>query len=133
MANRELQGSVLAFVLLATLVFPPSGFAQRSALGRRSSSEDQRSGTVVSVRKVTVGYHPVTRYPQIHYYRLYLTVRVAEQTYCGEYETPVIEEIDDLLAAKGREILVVLNGKMLTVQTPRGRKLRPWLSEPGQC
>jgi hypothetical protein len=133
MVNRELLRSVLAFVLLATLVFPPTGFAQRSALGHRSSSEDQQSGTVLSVRKIPIGYHPVTRYPQIHYYRLYLTVRVSEQTYCGEYETPVIEEIDDLLAAKGREILVVLNGKKFTVQTPRGRKLKAWLSEPGQC
>ena len=85
------------------------------------------------MRKVLVGYHFVTRYPQIRYYRLYLTVRVSDQTYCGEYETPVIEEIDELFATKDKDVGVLLHGKRLTVKTPTGRKLKAWLSEPRQC
>jgi hypothetical protein len=45
----------------------------------------------------------------------------------------VIEEINDLFAAKGGEIFVVLNGKRLTVTMPTGRKLKAWLSLPRQC
>jgi F0F1-type ATP synthase gamma subunit len=77
-----------------------------------------------------VSQHFVTRYPQIRSYRLFLTVRVSEQTYCGEYNTAVIQEMDDLFAAKGKEIAIMLNGKRLTVMTPTGRKLKAWLSEP---
>jgi hypothetical protein len=46
----------------------------------------------------------VSRYPQIHYYLLYLAVRTSDQTYCVEYETPVLDEIDDLFSAKDRRI-----------------------------
>jgi hypothetical protein len=133
MAYRELSGNALSRVLVSALVLPPASFAQRSAPGYGASVEDQQIGTILSVRKVAVGYHLVTRYPQIRNYRLYLTVRVSEQNYCGEYVTPVIEEMDDLFAAKGKDVSVVLNGKRLTVKTPTGRKLKAWLSEPGQC
>jgi hypothetical protein len=46
---------------------------------------------------------------------------------------PVIDEINDLLAAKGADIGVMLTGKRLTVRTPKGTKLKAWLSEPRQC
>jgi hypothetical protein len=42
----------------------------------------------------------VSRYPQIHYHLLYFAVRTSDQTYCAEYETPVLDEIDDLFSAK---------------------------------
>jgi hypothetical protein len=37
------------------------------------------------------------RYPQTHYYLLYFAVRTSDQTYCAEYDTPVLDEIDDLI------------------------------------
>ena len=133
MAYNKLLRNALSLVLLAPLVLPSTSLAQRSALGHRASSEGQQTGTILSVRKIPVGYHSFTRYPQIRYYRLYLTVLVSGQTYCGEYETPVIEEINDLFAAKGWEIFILLNGKRLTVKTPTGRNFKAWLSEPRQC
>jgi len=131
--HRGVQHSALSLVLLVTLVLPQASFAQRSVLQRPASGGQEQIGTILTVRKVPVGSHFVTRYPQIRYSRLYFTVRVSEQTYCGEYETPVIDEMNDLLAAKGADIGVVLTGKRLTVRTPKGAKLKAWLSEPRQC
>jgi hypothetical protein len=71
-----------------------------------------------------VGAHYfVSRYPQIHYYLLYFAVGASDRTYCAEYETPVLDEIDELFSAKDREVDFVLKGKSLTLRTPKGRKL----------
>ncbi len=75
----------------------------------------------------------VSRYPQIHYYLLYLAVRTSDQTFCTEYETPVLDEIDDLFSAKDKEVEFVLNGKNLTLKTPRGRKIKAHLVKQNQC
>ena len=69
----------------------------------------------------------VRRYPQIHYHLLYFAVRTPDQTYCAEYETPVLDEIDDLFSAKDKDIEFVLNAKNLTLRTPRGRKIKAHL------
>jgi len=75
----------------------------------------------------------VSRYPQIHYYLLYFAVRTSDQTYCAEYETPVLEEIDDLFSAKDKDVEIVLKGKSLTLRTPKGRKLTARLVEQKYC
>ena len=133
MASREVRRNALSLVLLATLVFTAAGFAQSAASGLRASSDAQQTGKIISVRKVPLGYHFVTRYPQVRYYLLHLTVRVSERTYCAEYETPVIQEIDGLFAARDSDVAVVLNGKRLSVRTPNGRVVKALLSERNQC
>jgi hypothetical protein len=75
----------------------------------------------------------VSRYPQIHYYLLYFAVRTSDHTYCAEYETPVLDEIDDLFAAKDKDVEAVLKGKSLTLRTPKGWKLKARLVEEKQC
>lgn len=75
----------------------------------------------------------VRRYPQIHYHLLYFAVRTPDQTYCAEYETPVLDEIDDLFSAKDKDIEFVLNAKNLTLRTPRGRKIKAHLVKQDQC
>ena len=74
-----------------------------------------------------------SRYPQMHYYLLYFAVRTSDQTYCAEYETPVLDEIDDLFSAKDKDVEFVLKGKSLTLRTPKGRKLKAHLVEQKQC
>jgi hypothetical protein len=98
-----------------------------------STSEQKQTARVVSVRKVLRTPYIVNRYPQIHYYVLYFALRVSDQTYCGEYETPVLDEIDDLLTCNGRDVDVVLHGKRITVFTPRGRKLKGRMVEATKC
>jgi hypothetical protein len=74
-----------------------------------------------------------SRYPQIHYYLLYFAVRTSDQTYCAEYETPVLDEIDDLFSAKDKEVEIALKGKSLTLRTLKGRKIKAHLVEQKQC
>jgi hypothetical protein len=73
-----------------------------------STSEQKQTARVVSVRKVLRTPYIVSRYPQIHYYVLYFALRVSDQTYCGEYETPVLDEIDDLLTCNGQRCAEVV-------------------------
>jgi len=75
----------------------------------------------------------VSSYPQINYYLLYFAVRVSDQTYCAEYETPVLDEIDDLFSAKDKDVEFVLKGKSITLRTPKGRKRKARLVEQKQC
>ena len=100
MAHRELRRSVLPLFLLATVVLAATGYGHSSAPTPNSSSEGQQIGKILSVRKVLGNRYFVSRYPQIHYYLLYFAVRTPDQTYCAEYETPVLDEIDDLFSAK---------------------------------
>jgi len=104
-----------------------------SGLGRASSNEDQQIGKVLSVRKVWRYPYFVSRYPQIHYYMLYISIRVSGQTYCSEYETPVLDEIHDVLSANGKEVEVVLRDKHIFLRTPQGRKLKVRLIEAQEC
>jgi len=87
----------------------------------------------MSVRKVLENHYFVSRYPQIHYYMLYLAVRLADQTYCSAYETPVLDEIADAFAAQGKDVEVMLKEKRLTMITPKGFKLEAHLVEAKQC
>ncbi len=77
------------------------------------------------MRKVLRNPYFVSRYPQIHYYLLYFAVRVSDKTYCSEYETPVLDEIDDLFAAKDKDVEIVLKGNKLTVEHRGAGSSRP--------
>ena len=98
MAYRELQRSVLPLVLLATIVLA-ARYGYSSVPPPSSSNEGQQIGKILSVRKVLENRYFTGRYPEIHYYLLYFAVRVSDQTYCAEYETPVLDEIDDVFSA----------------------------------
>ncbi len=132
MAHWELRRSVLPLVLLAGILVA-ARYGHSSAPPPSSSSEGQQIGKILSVRKVLDNRYFVSRYPQIHYYLLYLAVRTSDQTFCTEYETPVLDEIDDLFSAKDKEVEFVLNGKNLTLKTPRGRKIKAHLVKQNQC
>ena len=131
MAHGELRRSVLPVVLLATVGLAAIGYS--SAHPSSSSSKGQQIGKILSVRKVLENRYFVSRYPQVHYYLLYFAVRASDQTYCAEYETPVLDEIDDLFSAKDKDVGLVLKGKSLTLRTPKGRKLKAHLVEQKHC
>ena len=133
MAHWELQRSVMPLVLLASVVFAATSSPQGSAPPPSSSSKGQQIGKILSVRKVLRNQYFGSRYPQMHYYLLYFAVRISDQTYCAEYETPVLDEIDDLFSAKDKDVEFVLKGKSLTLRTPKGRKLKAHLVEQKQC
>jgi hypothetical protein len=133
MAHRELRGSTLASVLLATVFLAVAMYANGSAPPQSSSSEGQQIGKVLSVRKVLRNPYVFSRYPRIYYYLLYFAVRASDQTYCSEYETPVLDEIDDVFSAKDKAVEFVLKGKNLTLRTPHGRTVKAHLVDEKQC
>ena len=133
MAHRELRGSILALVLLATVFLAVAMYANGSAPPQSSSSEGQQIGKVLSVRKVLRNPYVFSRYPRIHYYLLYFAVRASDQTYCSEYETPVLDEIDDVFSARDKAVEFVLKGKNLTLRTPHGRTVKARLVDEKQC
>ena len=96
MAHGEHRRSVLPVILLVAVVLAATGYAHSSGPPPSSPSERQQIGKITSVRKVLRNQYFVSRYPQIHYYLLYFAVRTSDQTYCAEYETPVLDEIQDL-------------------------------------
>ena len=131
--HRELRQWGLAVVLLAGVFLVAIGCAQASEPPPASSSESPQIGTIISVRKVLLTSYFTSRYPQIHYFMLYFALRVSERTYCSEYETPVLDEIDDLFSAKNKDVEFVLKGKSLTLRTPKGRKLKARLVAEERC
>jgi hypothetical protein len=133
MAHRELRRRVLPVVLVTTVVLAANGYEHGSTPPPSSSSEGQQIGKILTVRKVLENRYFTSRYPQIHYYLLHFAVRTSDQTYCAEYETPVLDEIDDLFSAKERDVEFVLKGKSLTLRIPKGRKLKARLVEQKQC
>jgi hypothetical protein len=85
------------------------------------------------MRKVLHQQYFVSRYPQIHYYDLYISLRTADQGYCVEYETPVIDEIEELSSNIGKSVEIILKGKHMVIRTPKGRKLKGNLVEGEKC
>ena len=131
--HAEVRQSVLPLLLLMGVLIAASEYAPGSGPAPASSTESQQIGKILSVRKVLENRYFVSRYPQIHYYMLYIAIRVSDQTYCSEYETPVLDEIDDVFSANGKDVEVVLKDKRITVRTPKGRKLKTRLVEAKQC
>lgn len=117
-------------IMLAAVVLS-AGYGSGSA--SESSGDSLETGKVLSVRKVLRDQYFVSRYPRIHYYLLYLSVHAGNQTYCSEYETPVLEEITDVSSAKDKNVEFVLKGKSLTLITPGGRRIKAHLVEDKQC
>lgn len=92
-----------------------------------------RTAKVLSVRKVLRNQYFLSRYPQIHYYMLYISLSVSDQTYCTEYETPVLDEIADVTSAINQNISVIVKGKSVLIQAPKGHKLKAHLAKGSQC
>jgi hypothetical protein len=128
MAHTEMRPSVVQLIMRLTVILAATIYVRASTPPPSPPNEGQQIGKILSVRKVLENRYVGSRYPQIHYYLLYFAVRTSDQTYCAEYETPVLDEIDDLFSAKDQNVAVVLKSKSLTLRTPKGRKIKADLS-----
>lgn len=126
-AKRSLVLAVL-FVSLGPvqLVFGSKGLTE-------SPNQEEQTGNILSVRKVLRDQYFLSRYPRIHYYILFVSVRISNQNYCTQYETPVLDEIADVSSATSKDVTVVVKGKTITIQTPQGHKLKTRLVNGNQC
>ena len=117
-----LQFAVLA--LLATVFLP--GAAQ-------TNSGDTHAAKVLSVREVRHASFRNSRYPTTPQYTMDLALQLNGQTYCTGYETPVLDEVDDLLSTNGKDVQVAMQGKRIVMILPSGRHLHADLVKPTQC
>jgi hypothetical protein len=133
MTNRagSLQ-SVLLAILILDVCLTPIRCAYGSGHAPNSPNERQQTVLLLDVRKVLRNQY-ASRFPQIHYYILYISLRISDQTYCSEYETPVLQEIEDVTSAQGKSVEVKLKGKIIIIRTPKGRRLKTHLTERKQC
>jgi hypothetical protein len=107
-----------------------------SVLTNSSSAEPPQVGKILGVRRVLRGSPiPISRYPRIRDFDVYFAVQLADQTYCADYETVVLDEIDDLMSCAGKDVGVMLdnNRKHLVVYTAHNRKLKARIVEGKNC
>jgi hypothetical protein len=133
MAHSEMRPSVVRLIVLLSVIGASTISVRGSTPPPSPPNEGQQTGKILSVRKVLENRYVGSRYPQIHYYLLYFAVRTSDETYCAEYETPVLDEIDDLFSAKDQNVAVVLKNKSLTLRTPKGRKIKARFVDQKQC
>jgi hypothetical protein len=114
----------LAFLLVGLVILP--------SLAQTTSSEYQ-SAKVLSVREVRHAGFRNSRYSTTPQYTMDLAVQFAGQTYCTGYETPVLDEVHDLLAANGKDVQVSLHGKQIQLVLPNGRRVKADLVKSEQC
>jgi len=105
-----------------------------SAASRSQFDSGWHSGKVLSVKKfLNNASYSATRYPQIHYYTLFIGVRISNQAYCAEYTTPILDEIDDVVSSIGMDLDTAIKGKRLRLRTQNGRKLNTRLVDTKRC
>ena len=111
-----------------TTARPPDASAKSDAAAK------YETGKLVEVRQSIRGGYLVSRYSSVHIYTMYFTVRTADHSYCIDYETPILDEVNDLLSANGKEVQVELRGKKgLTLTLPSKRQIKADLAASTQC
>jgi len=116
---------VLPLVAMMCLVWPsPFVFAQDS----------YQTATVISVRQIRhMGSLGPSRFAHTIYFTVDFALRLPAESYCVGYETPVLDEVQDLLASNGKDIRVKIRGKKLAVELPTGRRIKAELVKQTQC
>jgi hypothetical protein len=124
MTFRAQRFIILLSVIVCLVLEPSVVFTQTS----------YQTATVLSVRAIRhIDGPSPSRFPRPIYFTIDFAFRMSAQSYCTGYETPVLDEVQDLQASQGKDIKVELRGKKLTVVLPTGRKIKAELEKPTQC
>jgi len=115
-------------LLLVALMFLIPSFSIVSA---QDSYQTAKVASVRTIRRAS-GLNP-SRYSGPVYFTVDFAFRLTNESYCVGYETPVLDEVHDLMAANGKDLRVEIRGKKLTVMLPSGRKIKAELVKPTQC
>jgi hypothetical protein len=98
------------------------------------AQDSYQTVTVVSVRKIKhMASLGPSRFPRPIYFTVDFAFRVSAESYCVGYETPVLDEVQDLLASEGKDINIQMRGKKLSVVLPTGRRIKAELVKQTQC
>jgi hypothetical protein len=132
--RRFSGGHVILFVTLALTCLVCGG---PTPFAGASSSAASQTGRISGVRRALRStILSTTRYSRIHDFDVYFSLRTGHETYCVDYETVVLDEIEDLAASEGREIQISLNKKKnnkIVLYSLLGRKLKARIVAPHLC
>jgi len=98
------------------------------------AQDSYQTAQVVSVRQIrhSPGLTP-SRFSGPVYFSIDFALQVSGNSYCVDYETPVLDEVQDLRSANGKEVKIEMHGKKLAVVLPTGRKIKAELVKQTQC
>jgi hypothetical protein len=93
-----------------------------------------QTATVLSARQVRHGtsLNP-SRFSGPVSFTVDFAFRLSAESYCVGYETPVLDEVQDIVASNGKEIKIEMRGKKLSVVLPTGRRIKAELVKQTQC
>jgi hypothetical protein len=93
-----------------------------------------QTARVLSVRQLKqISGFPMSRYPTVARFTLDVAFRIDGQSDCTDYETPVLDEVHDLIDANGRDVKMEIHGKRITIILPSGRRIRTEMARETQC
>lgn len=134
-ATRATRSEALRMLLVCLATF--AAFCaigwHTPALARESP--EPKIGRISGVRKVLRPALFRSRYPRIHNFDVYFSLRVGDQIYCGDYETIVLDEIKDLGSCDGKDVKAALDlrKKRVVLHTPKNRTLKARIVPMSQC
>jgi hypothetical protein len=98
------------------------------------AEDSYQTATVLSARQIRHGtsLNP-SRFSGPVSFTVDFAFRLSAESYCVGYETPVLDEVQDLLASNGKDIKVEMRGKKLSVVLPTGRRIKAELVKQTQC
>jgi hypothetical protein len=118
-------------IILAVLLAGSFAFSQGAS---GTPPEGYQTARVVSVRQLKqMNGFPMSRYPTVARFTLDVAFRIDGQSYCTDYETPVLDEVQELVAANGRDVKVEIRGRKITIILPSGRRIRTEMARETQC
>jgi len=115
---------ICTVVMLGTIfVLGVDAHEQNATSTPSSLATGSETGTIVEThsdkRVVQTGRWYLTRQFTVDFAVMY-----ANQTYCGEVTTTVVNEMDDLMASKGHPVHVLASGKDIDVTLQNGRRIK---------
>jgi hypothetical protein len=120
---RPCRLSFTVAVLGTIFVLGVSTHGQSATSTPSSLATGSQTGTIVEThsdkRVVQTGRWFLTRQFTVDF-----ALKCANQTYCGEVTTTVVNEVDDLMASKGHPVELLASGKDIDVTLQNGRRIK---------
>ena len=110
---------LMFLVLLAACLSGSVGVEAASV----SDPAQTKTGTIVethSDKKVV----QTGRWMVVRQFTVNVEVKCSDKTYCGEVTTTITNEVDDLMASKGKPVQLLASGKDIDVTLENGRKIK---------
>jgi hypothetical protein len=131
--KRRAASQVLHIVLITLFCLICGSVPLLSQSSLSSGRETGRIAGVRSVSRAMLLY--ATRSSRIHDFDVYFSLRAGQATYCVDYETVVLDEIQDLASSEGKELGISLDTRKnkVVLYTLQSRKLKARLVRSDLC